>query len=76
MIRILGNNHGYNPEVSKDKVAEELALSNNANVVMSASSFVSLVDNHRPDFLATWDLPITIKEYKSGILNIIVLKFY
>lgn len=57
---------GYHPDVSKDKIAELVAVENSASIVMSASSFLCLLDNHPGVGARSWELPIVIKEYNEG----------
>ncbi|CAH1389446.1 unnamed protein product [Nezara viridula] len=59
-------NLGYHPDVSKDKIAENIALTNHAQVVLSASGFLHLLDNHPTSVGKSWNLPIVIKETCVG----------
>lgn len=52
--------------VSKDKIAENIALTNHAQVVISASGFLHLLDNHPTNVGKSWNLPIVIKETSVG----------
>ena len=52
--------------VSQDRLAENLAVANAAHVVISSSGLKRIIDNHPPNYEKTWDLPITVKEYRQG----------
>lgn len=55
-------------------MAENLAVANAVHVVISSSGLKRIVDNHPPNYEKTWDLPVTVKEYRHGkIYQFIVL---
>ena len=51
--------------VSQDRLAENLAVANAVHVVISSSGLKRIVDNHPPNYEKTWDLPVTVKEYRQ-----------
>jgi len=51
--------------VSQDKLAENLAVANAVHVVISSSGLKRIVDNHPPNYEKTWDVPVTVKEYRQ-----------
>jgi hypothetical protein len=51
--------------VSQDRWAENLAVANAVHVVISSSGLKRIVDNHPPNYEKTWDLPVTVKEYRQ-----------
>jgi hypothetical protein len=51
--------------VSQDGLAENLAVANAVHVVISSSGLKRIVDNHPPNYEKTWDLPVTVKEYRQ-----------
>ena len=51
--------------VSQDRLAENLAVASAVHVVISSSGLKRIVDNHPPNYEKTWDLPVTVKEYKQ-----------
>ncbi|XP_014286754.1 uncharacterized protein [Halyomorpha halys] len=60
------HNMGYHPEVSKDKIAENMAFSTGAQVVLSTSAFLHLLDNYPKNVGKSWNLPVVIKENSIG----------
>jgi hypothetical protein len=51
--------------VSQDRLAENLAVASAAHVVISSSGLKRIIDNHPPNYEKTWDLPVTVKEYRQ-----------
>ncbi|KAL6061230.1 C3H1-type domain-containing protein [Balamuthia mandrillaris] len=51
---------GTMPPLSKDPYIRQLVAAHDVDVVLSSSSFVTLIDNHGPGFANSWHIPVSI----------------
>ena len=49
--------------ISNDPHLEALCTENDVDIVMSSSTFQTLIDMHGPVYHEAWELPITVRRY-------------